>query len=139
MQQINYLETSQQVTQQVVEQEVKQPPQFVKPLKNVDTAEGQNVHLEARLLPTGDSTMNVEWTLNGKPLKTGHKIRPAYDFDYVALDLLTIYPEDSGIYTCHARNAYGEAQSSATIKVQAEADVNLKAQVAANMAQIKAL
>ena len=48
----------------------------------------------------------------------GHKIKPAYDFDYVALDLLTIYPEDSGIYTCHARNAYGEAQTSATIKVQ---------------------
>ena len=71
MQQINYLESSQQVTQQVVEQEVKQPPQFVKPLKNVDAVEGQNVHLEARLLPTGDSTMNVEWTLNGKPLKTG--------------------------------------------------------------------
>lgn len=71
MQQINYLETSQQVTKQVVEQEVKQPPQFVKPLKNVDAVEGQNVHLEGRLLPTGDSTMNVEWTLNGKPLKTG--------------------------------------------------------------------
>lgn len=50
--------------------------------------------------------------------KTGHKIRPQYDFDFVALDLLSIYPEDSGIYTCHARNAYGEAQTSATIKVQ---------------------
>ena len=48
----------------------------------------------------------------------GHKIKPAYDFDYVALDLLTIYPEDSGIYTCNARNAYGEAQTSATIRVQ---------------------
>ena len=72
MQQINYLESSQQSTQQVVEQEVKQPPQFVKPLKNVDSVEGQNVHLEARLLPTGDSTMNVEWTLNGKPIKTGN-------------------------------------------------------------------
>ena len=71
MQQINYLESSQQSTQQVVEQEVKQPPQFVKPLKNVDSVEGQNVHLEARLLPTGDSTMNVEWTLNGMPIKTG--------------------------------------------------------------------
>ena len=71
MQQISYLESSQQVTQQVVEQEVKQPPQFVKPLKNVEVTEGQNVHLEARLMPTGDSTMNVEWTLNGKPLKTG--------------------------------------------------------------------
>ena len=71
MQQISYLESSQQVTQQVVEQEVKQPPQFVKTLKNVEAMEGQTVHLEARLLPTGDSTMNLEWTLNGKPLKTG--------------------------------------------------------------------
>ena len=51
-------------------------------------------------------------------LTAGHKIKPAYDFDYVALDLLTIYPEDSGIYTCNARNAYGEAQTSATIRVQ---------------------
>ena len=28
--------------------------------------------------------------------------------------------EDSGVYTCHARNAYGEAVSSATIKVIGE-------------------
>ena len=47
----------------------------------------------------------------------GHRFRPAYDFDYVALDLLSVYPEDSGVYTCHARNAYGEAVSSATIKI----------------------
>jgi hypothetical protein len=56
-------------------------------------------------------------------LKTGHKIRPQYDFDFVALDLLSIYPEDSGIYTCHARNAYGEAQTSATIKVQGSGQI----------------
>ena len=61
--------------------------------------------------------MRVEWTVNGQPLKTGHRFRPAYDFDYVALDVLSVYPEDSGVYTCHARNAYGEAVSSATIKV----------------------
>ena len=47
----------------------------------------------------------------------GHRFRPAYDFDYVALDLLSVYPEDSGVYTCHARNAYGEAVTSATIKI----------------------
>ena len=48
---------------------------------------------------------------------SGHRFRPAYDFDYVALDLLSVYPEDSGVYACHARNAYGEAVSSATIKI----------------------
>ena len=52
-----------------------QPPQFTKPLKNVvESVEGQTVHLEARLSPTGDSTMKVEWTVNGKPLKTGNNI-----------------------------------------------------------------
>ena len=50
-------------------------------------------------------------------LFAGHRFRHAYDFDYVALDLLSVYPEDSGVYTCHARNAYGEAVSSATIKI----------------------
>jgi hypothetical protein len=35
----------------------------------------------------------------------------------VALDLLSIYAEDAGVYTCHARNAYGEAETSASVKV----------------------
>lgn len=61
--------------------------------------------------------MQVEWTYNGQPLKTGHKFRPMYDFDYVALDVLKAYPEDSGVYTCTARNAYGQVQTSATVKI----------------------
>lgn len=48
---------------------------------------------------------------------TGHKYRPAYDFDYVALDLLQVYPEENGVYKCTARNAYGQAETSATVKV----------------------
>ena len=47
----------------------------------------------------------------------GHKIKPQYDFDFVALDLLSVYPEDSGTYTCTARNALGEATTSATVKI----------------------
>ena len=50
---------------------VRQPPNFTKPLRDVEVAEGKNVHLEARLLPTGDSTMKLEWTVDGRPLKSG--------------------------------------------------------------------
>ena len=50
-------------------------------------------------------------------LSAGHKYRPAYDFDYVALDLLQVYPEENGVYKCTARNAYGQAETSATVKV----------------------
>ena len=116
MQQISYLEQEQRV-QQVQEQVVREPPQFVKQLRSLEVHEGQNIHLEGRLLPTGDSTMNVEWTLNGQPLKTGHKIRPQYDFDYVGLDIISAYPDEAGTYTCHARNAYGEASTSCTVSV----------------------
>lgn len=48
---------------------------------------------------------------------TGHRFRPAYDFDYVALDLLSVYPEDSGVYTCQARNTLGEAVTSCSVRV----------------------
>lgn len=47
----------------------------------------------------------------------GHRFRPAYDFDYVALDLLSVYPEDSGVYTCQARNTLGEAVTSCSVKI----------------------
>ena len=82
MQQISYLESHQEQRMQMTStsemtsmQQVgpSQPPKFVKPLKAaVEAMEGQAVHLEARLSPTGDSTMKVEWTVNGKPLKTGN-------------------------------------------------------------------
>ena len=116
MQQISYLE-SEKVKMTMEEETVKAAPSFTKSLKNVEAPEGQNIHLEARVSPTGDPTLKIEWTVNGKPLKSGHRFKPAFDFDYVALDLLAVYAEDSGVYTCHARNAYGEAVSSATIKV----------------------
>jgi len=47
----------------------------------------------------------------------GHRFRPAYDFDYVALDLLGVYPVDSGVYTCQARNQLGEAVTSCSVRV----------------------
>ena len=123
MAQISYLESDKPGQHVQEEQAVRQPPNFSKPLRDVEVMEGQNVHLEARLLPTGDSTMKLEWTMDGRPLKTGHKFRPAYDFDYVALDLLQVYPEESGLYKCVARNAYGQAETSARVKVAGKPQV----------------
>ena len=59
MQQINYLESERTFThQQMEEGEIRQPPQFTRQLHNVRTEENKNVHLEARLGPTGDSTVS---------------------------------------------------------------------------------
>jgi titin len=99
------------------EVQVQQVPAFTKPLHNVDIIEGTNVHLECRLQPVNDPSMRVEWYVNGRPIRTGHRFRPAHDFDYVALDLLSVYPEDSGVYSCQAFNMMGEAVTSCSVKV----------------------
>lgn len=126
MEQIHYLEDAsryQRTTQE--DMEVKMAPNFVKSLKNIETVEGTNIHLEARLQPVGDSSMRVEWFFNDAPLKVGHRFKPAYDFDYVALDLLSVYPVDSGIYTCRATNSLGQAVTSASVKVTGECCVGV--------------
>lgn len=118
MEQIHYLEDASRYQRTTQEQtEIKTAPNFVKSLKNIETVEGTNIHLEARLQPIGDSSMRVEWFFNDAPLKVGHRFKPAYDFDYVALDLLSVYPVDSGIYTCRATNSLGQAVTSASVKV----------------------
>lgn len=108
---------------------VMQPPQFTRALKNnIETVELTNVHLECRLQPVGDSTMRVEWFVNGRPVTVGHRFRPSYEFDYVALDILGVYPEDSGVYTCQARNQLGEAVTSCSVRVHAKKDLLLESQ-----------
>ncbi|KAE8746083.1 hypothetical protein FOCC_FOCC007207 [Frankliniella occidentalis] len=118
---------------------VAQPPQFTRPLHNLETIEGTNVHLECRLQPVGDPTMRVDWFVNGRPVRTGHRFRPAYDFDYVALDLLSVYPEDSGVYTCQARNQLGEAVTSCSVRVIAKKDLLLETQHPGGLEKIQYL
>lgn len=129
LEQIQALEDASRRRQQVTEEiTVMQAPQFTRPLHNIETVEGTNVHLECRLQPVGDPTMRVEWFVNGMPVKTGHRFRPAYEFDYVALDLLGVYAVDSGVYTCQARNQLGEAVTSCSVRVIAKKDLILDTQ-----------
>lgn len=44
-----------------------------------------------------------------------------HQFGYVALTLIHVYPEDSGVYTCRAANEAGEAITTATMKVVGKA------------------
>lgn len=62
--------------------------------------EGQNVHLEARLEPTGDPTMRVEWFCNGRPLTIGSRFKTYNDFGFIALDIVSVNLQDAGKYVC---------------------------------------
>eukprot|EP00106_Octopus_bimaculoides_P016754 XP_014784196.1 PREDICTED: titin-like isoform X3 [Octopus bimaculoides] len=93
----------------------KKRPVFRTQLKDVEVAEYDRTHLECLLTPINDPTMKVEWLRNGQPLPYGHRYRPVYEFGYVVLDLLFTIPEDSGIYSIKATNAYGEATINAEV------------------------
>lgn len=43
---------------------------------------------------------------------------PARNLDYVTLDLLAVYGEDSGVYSCRAVSEFGDATTSCTITCQ---------------------
>lgn len=140
LEQIQHLEDSSRYRKHIEEDvTIVQAPVFTRPLHNIETIEGTNVHMECRLQPVGDPTMKVEWFVNGVPVKVGHRFRPAYDFDYVALDLLSVYPVDSGIYTCQARNQLGEAVTSCSVKVIAKKDLLLETQHPAGLEKIQHL
>lgn len=62
--------------------------------------------------------MKVEWFHKGKPLQTGSRFRTTYDFGFASLDVLGVYGEDSGTYTCKATNKLGTAQSSVDLAVK---------------------
>jgi hypothetical protein len=72
LEQIQMLEDSSRYRKHVTDDiTVVQPPQFTRPLHNLDTIGGTNVHLECRLQPVGDPSMRVDWFVNGRPVPTG--------------------------------------------------------------------
>lgn len=127
LEKIQYLEDDSKYKRVVHDESfIAEKPQFGKPIKNVQAAEGQPVHLEATLTPVNDPTMRVEWYCNGRPIQQGHRFKTTYDFGYVALDILYAYAEDSGTYMCKATNAVGEAVTTSSVQVSGEFDILYK-------------
>ena len=116
LEKIKYLESKHQRTAEE-ELAVSEAPQFGHGLKDLRLEEGQPAHFETTLTPVNDATMRVEWLFNGKPIPNGHRFRTTYDFGFVALDILYAYPEDSGTYTCHAKNVMGETTATSNLQV----------------------
>ncbi len=93
-------------------------PVFTTALNNAEgVPEQSRVHLECRLEPINDPNLRVEWFVNGKSIKTGHRFRTTHDFGYVSLDILYAYPEDTGTYMCKAVNKLGEAVNTCSVEV----------------------
>jgi transcription antitermination factor NusG len=70
---VEELEAYQQQQQHRYVQEVPEstaPPEFKSPIKDqTNIREGGFAHFEARLEPIGDSTLQVEWLKDGRPVE----------------------------------------------------------------------
>ena len=98
---------------------IEQPPVFMEQLRDVGSvAEGSNVIVEAKIEPKSDPNLKVEWELNGKSISSGSRLKTSLDFGHVQLNINGVRASDSGIYTCKAINALGEAVSTTSIKVE---------------------
>ncbi|CAL8079276.1 unnamed protein product [Calicophoron daubneyi] len=90
------------------------PPQFAQQpvISSSDVAEGEPVRIEAYLVQTSDTTLNVDWLKNGQPVGTGSRFNAVVDRGLVVLEIGYCLAEDSGQYVCVASNAVGREQSN---------------------------
>ncbi|EEC19673.1 conserved hypothetical protein, partial [Ixodes scapularis] len=103
---------------------VNQPPRFTTPLEPVEAVEGYPARLEAKL--SGQPTPETEWKKDGKPfIPDGEKIKesktPSGD---VALIIPKTQPEDAGVYSCKAKNPFGEQETKAPLTVAGKPDTS---------------
>lgn len=116
------------------------PPQFKTQIQNqIDMREGGHAHFEARLEPTGDSTMRVEWFKDGQPLEASSRSTTFFNFGYVALTIkqLTIY--DAGTYTCRAFNSMGQDTTVAQLTVISKKEIVSESQHPGGLQKIQHL
>lgn len=77
--------------------------------------------------------------LDGKPLEASSRITNFFNFGYVALTIKFITVHDRGVYTCVARNALGEAQTTAKLTVISKQDILLETQHPEGLEKIRYL
>lgn len=120
---------------ELVDPNLQQKPVFLNKLHDINIKEHEFVHLESRLQPIGDSTMKIEWLINGKPFTTGSRFRTISDFGYVVLEILESYARDSGVYECRATNQYGQDSISCRINVESTKSIILDTQLPVEYSQ----
>lgn len=120
--------------------ECTQPPEFKTPIKDQNSIrEGGFAHFEARLEPTGDPTLHVEWLKDGKAVEASSRITTFFNFGYVALTIKQVTIHDVGNYTCRAYNAMGEAKTNAQLSVVSKKDIIFDSQHPGGLQKIQVL
>ena len=79
--------------------------------------EGSNLHIETKIDPFNDSSMEVNWYHNKDLIQTGHRVTTIHSFGYAILEIIDITIEDCGTYTCVATNQKGFSEQTYTVNL----------------------
>ena len=50
----------------------------------------------------------------------GSRIKETHDFGFITLDIMSVIPEDAGMYMCKAINKAGDAVTTTSLRVHGE-------------------
>lgn len=64
------------------------------------------------------------WLIDDQPLRPSQDFKLEYDGQNAKLEIRDAQPEDTGMYTVRIKNEYGDAESSAKLKINADPDRN---------------
>ena len=98
-----------------------EPPFFTARPEGVVDLQGGHFTLHCVASSTAGGAVNIEWSYGGRPV-----VRGGERFELLLRGELLVtntVPEDSGEYTCIARNAFGVSSSSTTVRILRELGV----------------
>lgn len=100
-----------------------EPPQIVRHLQPQTATSGRSIRFAA--LVNGIPQPQVTWYKDSEALYSSPKHKFLHDQEEHTLLLLDVSPEDAGVYSCEAKNEYGEDTSSAHLTVEGRCESGL--------------
>lgn len=107
-----------------------EPPQVIRHMEPKTVTTGRAVRFSVQV--SGIPQPLVSWYKDSQVLSASDMCKFLHDNEEYTMMLLDISPEDTGIYTCEAKNEYGGATSSASLTVQG---IYIRATVEGQMSQ----
>lgn len=93
-------------------------PKFIEKLQPITTPDGYTIQFECKV--EGSPRPQITWFRQTAIIKQSQDFQMFYDDDNVAtLIIREVFPEDSGVFTCVAKNSVGYASSTTELTVEA--------------------